>query len=507
MRDKALVRPLLALAVACLAGASVSALAAAPEPAAAFPPYDAAVPQAWQPLVSKQSYDETLAELTALNRRLLGRAALSAEQVVKAAASPCNDSVRYLAHQYLANPKVPAALKAVAAGVKDLPPAYNKTASTRKAPNPWRSSSDAALLTKMLVFFPKWCTSLPQINGSFDNGLDEIQTVSWLFYHNIAGQDFVQGRNPRNPGERLEAGEKFTKDFTLQLRVFMDSPASATYIAQWVNDPAIEIGDYRKQRAADYSTWNQFFARELVVDPASQTIPSRPVTMPDRDYVVVAPTDCIMNSLVQVIAPDGKPGRRLVESPLQYDTVLDVKGIPICVDQLLAGVDERYRAPFVGGSGQSCVLMPNTYHHFHAPVDGTVVHASIVKANTFGYFDWPSWVPPNGDVGRPGSDFSQFQAYQRGIVIIEVTFRNLNDVTTTGYVAVIPVGLETVGSVVLKDGIRPGAKVKKGYTELGNFFYGGSLNILLYSKGLASGVTQVRMGNQINLFQLGTPIP
>lgn len=506
MRQQSPACRLVAAAAICLASSPIATSAAAAGNAG-VPAYETAVPRAWQPLVSRQSYDDTLAELSALNRRLPGRTALNAEDAVKAAASPCNASIRYLAQQYLTNPKVPSALKAVAAGVKDLPPAYGKKPGQRAAPNPWRSSSNAELLVKMLVFFPKWCTSLPQINGSFDDGLNEIQTVSWLFYHNIAGQDFVQGRNPNHPGERLEAGEKFTKDFTLQLRVFMDSPASATYIAQWVDDPAIEIGDYRKQRAGDYATWNAFFARELITDAAAETIPSRPVTMPERDYVVVAPTDCIMNSLVQVIAADGRQRRTLLDSALAYNTVLDVKGIPLSVDQLLAGVEERYRSPFIGGAGQSCVLMPNTYHHFHAPVDGTVVHASIVKANTFGYYDWPNWVPPDGNVGRPGSDFSQFQAYQRGIVIIEVKYKNLGDVVTTGYVAVIPVGLETVGSVVLHEGIRPGVKVRKGYTELGNFFYGGSLNILLYSRGLASGVTQVRMGNQINLLQLGQPLP
>lgn len=92
-------------------------------------------------------------------------------------------------------------------------------------------------------------------------------------------------------------------------------------------------------------------------------------------------------------------------------------------------------------------------------------------------------------------------------MIIEVKYRNLDNVVSTGYVAVIPVGLESVGSVVLNTGIKPGVKVKKGYTELGNFYYGGSLNILHYSKGLASGVTQVRMGNQINVLNLGHPIP
>jgi phosphatidylserine decarboxylase len=77
----------------------------------------------------------------------------------------------------------------------------------------------------------------------------------------------------------------------------------------------------------------------------------------------------------------------------------------------------------------------------------------------------------------------------------------------TGYVALIPVGLDTIGSVTLNADIVPGKVVKRGYTELGNFYYGGSLNIMLYSKGLAGNAVQTRMGNQINLFSLGPPAP
>ena len=41
------------------------------------------------------------------------------------------------------------------------------------------------------------------------------------------------------------------------------------------------------------------------------------------------------------------------------------------------------------------------------------------------------------------------------------------------------------------------------HDEIGNFYYGGSLNILLFSKGLASPAVQVRMGNQIAILNAG----
>ena len=87
-----------------------------------------------------------------------------------------------------------------------------------------------------------------------------------------------------------------------------------------MNDPRIEIEDYEKTRPEEYSSWNQFFARNLKSD-AQGNYPSRPVTMPERDYVIVAPTDCIMNPLVQTVQLQGKYNRQYVDNPLQLDMV------------------------------------------------------------------------------------------------------------------------------------------------------------------------------------------
>jgi hypothetical protein len=202
-----------------------SALAAEERIYANMPSYEDAVPEPWRPLVSKESFVDALTKTMKFNNELKPKASLDATEMVRIAASPCQQSMLYLMDQYRTNPEAPKALERVRKGIQDLPPAY-------KQKNPWKSSSSAELVSKMLVFFPKWCTNLPQINGSFDNGLSDIQNVSWLYYHNTAGQDFVQGRNPNKPSKPLETGLKFTKDFTLQLGVFMDSPASTTYISQ-----------------------------------------------------------------------------------------------------------------------------------------------------------------------------------------------------------------------------------------------------------------------------------
>ena len=61
-------------------------------------------------------------------------------------------------------------------------------------------------------------------------------------------------------------------------------------------------------------------------------------------------------------------------------------------------------------------------------------------------------MPSDRNVGRPGTDFSQFQAFQRGVIVIKMEYENLSNEKPekmTGYIASIPVGLNSVGSVVL----------------------------------------------------------
>jgi len=436
----------------------------------------------------------------------------------RAAGSPCQGSIDYLMDRYANDPATQAAFQATYDGLQPLPAGYAYGGSTD---NPWRTAgSGAGLVSAVAEFYTQVCTLLPQIVGTNDNALDSIQYFAWLYYHNAAGRRMVQGIDPGDPTKSLETVKVFLIRFNREYKAYMDSPDSTTFVPEWIKDPRLEIEDYEFTRSADYPSWNAFFARNLKSDPVTGGYPSRPVTLPGRDYVVVSPTDCIMNPLVQMVVSKTEPvKRKLLENPLQQDTVLDVKGIPLSVDDLLANAPDDLKAKFGGGSGLACVLMPNTYHHFHSPVDGTIRYAEIVEAGskdafgTFGYDDWPNWVPLSGDVGRPGTDFSQFQGFTRGVIVIEVSYANLPKLKPerlTGYVASIPVGLDTVGSVVFAPGVVEGARVRKGVTEFGNFFFGGSLNILLFSPiqgtdgtQMVSPAVQTRMGNQIAI--LNTP--
>ncbi len=439
---------------------------------------------------------------------------------VMAYESPCGASLRYLKTQYDSDMATREAFDKVYTGLHSLPEGYSYNGSRA---NPWKATgSGKGIYVKMLDLFEYWCTALPEIEGVSDNALDPILYFAWLYYQNPAGQDFVQGRDPLNPARELKTGATFLSKWQHEYLGYMNSEKSAGLVHEWVRDPRIEIDDYQKTKAADYRSWNDFFTRNLKSNKDG-SYPSRPVTMPDKDYVIVSPTDCIMNPLVQVIKSDARYQRTYLENPLQLDTVLDVKSIPISVHDLLGTAQDEIKEKFVGGSGLACVLMPNTYHHFHSPVDGTVIHAEVVKTGTpgtpgtFGYPDFPNWAPFSGNVGRPGTDYSQFQAFQRGVIVVKVEYENLpgkKPEKLTGYVASVPVGLDSVGSVVLNtcdseqtdhvNCFNVGGKVRKGKTKFGNFFYGGSLNILLFSKGMISPAVQTRMGNQIGVIDIGT---
>lgn len=470
--------------------------------------YDQAVPEPLRQIVTQEDYEANLiAAVPSLEAGIL-----SGTQISLMAGSPCGASLITFQNAMSQGQDLYAPLMAVInAGFTPPPVGY----TPENMPNMWSvpvgTDPFAGLVSHLTDFFTAWCVFLPQIEGDEDNGLAFIQDIGWFYYHNPAGQTFTQGVNPMT-GEADTVMSDFLEGFSNQRGDFMDTGASTKHVEQWATDPRIEIEDYTIKDPADYPNWNSFFARSIQTD-RDGLIPSRPVTMPDRSYVVVSPTDCIMNPLVQTLNLGTNQGqvRALIDNPLQLNTVIDVKNYPLSIDRLLAGAPDDLKQAFVGGTGLSCILMPNTYHHYHAPVDGTIKYAEIVRvgsgsaAGTYGYYDFPNWVPLNGNVAQPGSDFSQFEVFQRGVIIIETTYSGSTpDEMITGYVAQIPVGLNTIGSVTFDDTTVAGASVTKGVTRLGGFLYGGSLNILLFSEGIASPTVQTRLGNQINILNAGS---
>ncbi len=472
------------------------------------------VPQAYRNLVTFKDYRRTIFKLFDIvhydnGERLYRKNKKRARRI---AASPCYNSISTMMDGFYNDSDVRASISRMYYGLQRIP----MKGTTATQANPWGPPDSGGelwhpelMVIQMERYFDYWCTFLPRINGTKDNALDLIQGFAWIYYHNVDGQLWVQGKDDYDP---TQSGLAFTKGFSSERGAFLDDPASMEFVPEWIADPRIEISDYEIQDPEGYHFYNDFFTRHLRKNPYDHTLIDRPVTFPDRDYVVVAPTDCIMNPLVQVLQPTtpGHPERTYINNPLDLNTVIDVKNVPISINRLLGDTPNWLKVKFEKGTGISCVLMPNTYHHFHSPVDGEVVYVMQPSDDgTFGSIDFANWVPDDGNVARPGADFSQFENYQRAAVIIEVSYSGASGEPLIGYVATIPVGLESVGSVVLDSEFEnweegDNLSLVKGVTRIGHFEYGGSLDIMLFSKDLSNAAIQTRLGNQITLFEAGT---
>ncbi len=373
---------------------------------------------------------------------------------------PCYESINKLEKAYYStdNTAFKDLLDSAFENMQQLPPEYPDG-------NPWLGKT----FSDLVIFLNEWSTFLPTATGSHDTGLKYIEGFVWFYYQNQYGIDFVQ----KSPGREI------MQDFAKQRGAFMDSNASTPQIANWLSDIRIEKEDYilPDPSAPDggFKSFNAFFARTL-----KDQEKSRPQTMPNRDYVISAPTDAIMNTIPQKI--------------IDANTQIPTKGIQaLNIREMLGG--SKYADKFIGGTALSCVLMPNTYHWYHAPVGGHVVETNIIEDAFYGYDNFPAWAPPSGNVGYHGTDFSQFENFKRGYFII--------DTGQYGHVAIVPVGLNTISSIVFKkrfENVMEPVPVKRG-DVLGQFLYGGSMVIIIFEPDrYKSDAIQVRLGNQIGTF-------
>lgn len=322
-----------------------------------------------------------------------------------------------------------------------------------------------ATIDTLCAFFEEWYEWLPGV----PEGLDYIQKFSWLYYKNEYGLAFVtKGK-----------GYDMTKQFVDLRGDYLDSADSTDLVDRWIN----ELGGAdavcsefvcpaQGTPHQGFSNFNDFFARELNTETKS-----RPITAPDDDSVVVAPADSVINMIVD---------------DLTLETKIAVKTVFLNVKELLN--NSSYADRFLGGTAVSCILMPDTYHYYHAPVSGKVVESNEdVAGEYFGINDFPGLL--NDDNVGYGYSYSVFEHFRRGYLVIETA--------NYGCVGMIPVGLNTIASVIFEEPFKNitdstnGVEVKKG-DRIGCFKYGGSLNILLFEKDRFPSLN-IMQGQQIGL--------
>ena len=336
------------------------------------------------------------------------------------------------------------------------------------AENPWIGKPVAYFEE----YFRTWFTYLPRPN----EGLGKIIPFSFFYLNNPMAYRFLNNFESSSHSNTEHTKEIFNwiVAFVHERGKFMDSEASAVYVDEWIESLGSDMNDFIVP-AGGFKTFNQFFTREL-----KSASTSRPITAPEDESIVSAPADSVLNFII---------------TDLTLTQKLDVKSRQLNVNELLN--HSKYASKFEGGTAVSCVLLPQNYHHYHSPVAGQVVEGVEVPGIYFGMIDGNNFLN-HLNFGQGTTDFSLFEDFHRAYYVIETK--------SHGYVAVVPVGLNTISSVnpslVCNTMVEPGGKpvaIEKGQ-ELGYFAYGGSLNILLFQANVLPALS-VQMGNRIGVMQ------
>ena len=315
--------------------------------------------------------------------------------------------------------------------------------------NPWKDKD----IDDLGDFLNEWYSFLPNTH----NGLDRILKFTFLYYKNPDGMKFILE----------EPGLSWTLSFIEERGKFMDSPASAQIVEEWLSDSLLGNEDFVLP-SDGFKSFNDFFTRDL--KPGA-----RLVDEVADESILVSPADGIIN---------------MIANELQLDTEIPTKGhMTMSLSALLD--NSNYAQKFIGGSAMAVFLMPDNYHHYHAPISGNIVESKEdVGDRLFGMPDMLDLI----NNGNPGynKDYSVFENFRHGYFIIETE--------AYGYVAMVPIGLQTVGSVVFEEDYKNVVdsfpkKIYKG-EKLGHFAYGGSTVLLIFEKDRISSVS-VQQGQRI----------
>jgi phosphatidylserine decarboxylase len=142
------------------------------------------------------------------------------------------------------------------------------------------------------------------------------------------------------------------------------------------------------------------------------------------------------------------------------------------IKQLLEG--SQYAESFARGTFIHYFLTPYDYHRLHLPVGGLVKESFVIQGKVVQRIDLQDHQLAVQDSTLTGYEFRQ----TRGVVTIDTTDSEGGNI---GIVAVIPVGMWQVASVVLT--AVQGKQMAKG-EEFGYFQFGGSETIVLLQEGL-----------------------
>lgn len=275
------------------------------------------------------------------------------------------------------------------------------------------------------------------------------------FYFILDQEPLITLQNKNAPAEKMEPLTPLSAwmvNYINSLGEFMDSPESLTPESEktFYESPRYNMHEYIRPRGG-WRSYNDMFAR--VCKPGT-----RPVAAITDPTVIVSPADSVFCGQWEI----------------REDSEVTLKGLHWKISELLEG--SPYKDRFKGGYFTHMFLNTPDYHRQHAPVGGTIVEARTIQGTV--YMNVTA-VPVEGKTGGAHQVVAkrEFQiveqtGYQfiqtRGLIVID---------SPIGLVAVLPIGMGPVSSVVLTAEV--GRTLRKG-EEISYFQFGGSDIVMVF---------------------------
>jgi phosphatidylserine decarboxylase len=266
---------------------------------------------------------------------------------------------------------------------------------------------------------------------------------------------------------------KWLVDYANALGTFHDSVDSLTKESEktFYDTKSYNMHEYSKPHGG-WKTFNQFFARHF--KPGY-----RPVAAVSDQSIIVMPADSVF----------------VGQWEIRKDSNITVKNLNWKISELLEG--SPYQDRFENGMFIHSFLSPLDYHRQHAPVGGKVLEARIIHGQVYqdvkikAREENPEFHELELKRVYEAFDNTGYQfAQTRGLIVLE---------TPIGLVAVLPIGMSQVSSVIITAEV--GVTVRKG-EELSYFQFGGSDIILLFEAS-----SNISLSVQPNLhYKMGTKI-
>jgi phosphatidylserine decarboxylase len=338
-----------------------------------------------------------------------------------------------------------------------------KSIEQAKIINPDRNTNPAQTLEEYYAFVTWAETCMPWSilpNTPYTSLYDKIdQSLDYFYFINDQPLAELEGEGFYNNSlQYVTPYSDWLVSFNKAWGLYLDTPESwkEEYYQLALTDNKFGLSAGWYEDPSNWNSFNQFFARYL------KSPDKRPIQSPDDNTIVVTPADAIPQGVWQIDA----------NSQIVLEGGVPIKSGTLTSIVKFIGEESDYENEFANGIMTHTFLDVQDYHRFHFPVSGVIKEVRNITEQDAagGILTWDPSIPRYMfDPTVPG-----WQAIEtRGCVIVETE--------DFGLVAILPIGMSQICSVVFEDNVQAGTIVNKG-DMLGCFLFGGSDIVMIFQQ-------------------------